>query len=188
MKSSYLAAQVLSPGKLTLTELPIREPGPTEVRIRVEACGICRTDASTVTNALGNVTYPRVPGHEVVGRIDAIGASVEGWKPGDRVGIGFLAGACGHCASCRRNDPLNCTQQPYAGIHIDGGYAEMMIVRASALADPAELEATQAAPLLCAGITMYSALRKASVGARPGALVAIQGVGGLGHLGIQYAR
>lgn len=187
MKSTYLAAQAIGGGRLALAELPLTEPGTDHVRIRVETCGVCHSDAATVESVFPGIAYPRVPGHEVVGRIEAIGAGVEGWKVGDRVGVGFLGGACGVCNSCRRGDLINCTAQPFSGVHTDGGYAEVMIAKASALAAvPEGFDAVQAAPLLCAGLTVYTALRKAS--ANPGGLVAIQGVGGLGHLGVQFAR
>jgi len=128
-----------------------------------------------------------VPGHEAVGRIDALGDGVEGWKVGQRVGVAFLAGSCGHCESCRNGDLIGCVNQPYAGVHVDGGYAKMMIAKASGLMSvPDELRSVDAAPLLCAGLTTFSALRNCP--ARAGDLVAVLGIGGLGHLGVQYAR
>ncbi|HMJ35897.1 MAG TPA: alcohol dehydrogenase catalytic domain-containing protein [Baekduia sp.] len=154
--------------------------------MRVEACGVCHSDAATVEGVFP-IDFPRVPGHEVVGRIDAVGQGVTGWTVGQRVGVGFLGGHCGHCTRCRRGDFVNCEQQPYTGIHTDGGYAEVLIARESGLvAIPDELDSLEAPPLLCAGLTTFKALRDSS--ARPGDLVAVLGVGGLGHLGVQYAR
>jgi propanol-preferring alcohol dehydrogenase len=144
----------LPPGKLELVERQVREPGATQVRIRVEACGICHTDAFTVEGGIPGLTYPRVPGHEVIGRIDALGSAVSEWKVGQRVGVGFLGGPCNVCGRCRRGDLVNCQRQPMSGAHSDGGYAEVMLAQASALAAvPDELTSTEAAPLLCAGIT-----------------------------------
>jgi propanol-preferring alcohol dehydrogenase len=183
---TYRAVQATAPGKLTLTDLPLRDPGAGHVRVRVEACGICHSDAATVEAGVP-VDFPRVPGHEIVGRIDAVGQGVTGWVVGQRVGVGFLGGHCGHCAQCRRGDFVNCEQQPYTGIHSDGGYAEVLIARESGLvAIPDELDSLEAAPLLCAGLTTFNALRDSA--ARPGDLVAVLGIGGLGHLGVQYAR
>jgi propanol-preferring alcohol dehydrogenase len=183
---TYRAVQATAPGRLALTDLPLAHPGAGHVRVRVEACGICHSDAATVEGGLP-IDFPRVPGHEVVGRIDAVGDGVTGWVVGQRVGVGFLAGHCGQCARCRRGDFVNCEQQPYTGIHADGGYAEVLIARASGLvAIPDELDSLEAAPLLCAGLTTFNALRDSA--ARPGDLVAVLGIGGLGHLGVQYAR
>jgi len=163
------------------------EPAFGEVRIRIEACGVCHTDAITVEGGFPGVTYPRVPGHEVIGKIDAVGPGVQVWKEGQRVGVGYMGGHCGYCENCRRGDFVNCQNQPLSGQSTDGGYAEMMIARASGLsAIPDDLVSTEAAPLLCAGLTTFNGLRNSK--ARPGELVAIQGVGGLGHLAIQYAR
>ena len=156
------------------------------MRIRVEACGICHSDAATVEGAFP-IDYPRVPGHEVVGRIDALGDGVANWAVGQRVGVGFLGGHCGVCARCRRGDFVDCLDQPMTGVQLDGGYAEVLVARASGLvAIPDELDAVEAAPLLCAGLTTFKALRDS--GARAGDLVAILGIGGLGHLAVQYAR
>jgi alcohol dehydrogenase, propanol-preferring len=178
--------QVREPGKLNLVELPIREPGPGQVRLRVEACGVCHSDAATVDGVLPGITYPRVPGHEVVGKIDALGEGVSDWKLGQRVGVGFLGGHCGRCPACRRGDFVNCTNQPVSGGHYDGGYAEVMLAIPSGLAAiPDSLSSVEAAPLLCAGLTTYNALRRSP--ARPGELIVIQGLGGLGHLGVQFA-
>jgi propanol-preferring alcohol dehydrogenase len=156
------------------------------VRIRVEACGVCHSDSATVEGILP-IEWPRVPGHEVVGRIDLVGEGVEGWVVGQRVGVGFLGGSCGHCEYCRDGDLVNCVNQGFTGVQQDGGYAEVMIAKASSLmAVPDELSSVDAAPLLCAGLTTFSALRNSP--ARAGDLVAVLGVGGLGHLGVQYAR
>ena len=156
------------------------------VRIRVEACGVCHSDSATVEGILP-IEWPRVPGHEVVGRIDLVGEGVEGWVVGQRVGVGFLGGSCGHCEYCRDGDLVNCVNQGFTGVQQNGGYAEVMIAKASSLmAVPDELSSVDAAPLLCAGLTTFSALRNSP--ARAGDLVAVLGVGGLGHLGVQYAR
>ena len=187
MSSTYKAVEVSAPGNLRVVERPIREPGPGQVRIRVEACGICHTDAATVMGAYPGLTLPRVPGHEVVGRIEALGSGVSRWKIGQRVGVGLIAGEDGVCESCRRGDTVNCQNPVTLGVTVDGGYAEVMIAEARALSSiPDELSSADAAPLLCAGITTYNALRNA--GLRGGDLVAVQGIGGLGHLGVQYAR
>jgi alcohol dehydrogenase, propanol-preferring len=184
--STYRAIQAVSRGRLELTEKTMQAPGPGTVRIRVEACGVCHSDSGTV-EALFPIEWPRVPGHEVVGRIDALGSGVQGWVVGQRVGVGFLAGSCGYCEFCRNGDLVNCRNQEYTGIHHDGGYAEVMIAKASALVSiPDDLSSVDAAPLLCAGLTTFSALRNAP--AKAGDLVAVLGIGGLGHLGVQYAR
>ncbi|MDB5861419.1 MAG: alcohol dehydrogenase [Ramlibacter sp.] len=164
----------------------MREPDPGHVRIRVEACGVCHTDAATIEGQYP-VSYPRVPGHEVIGKIDALGAGVLGWSVGQRVGVGFLGGSCGRCEFCRGGDLVNCQNQELTGVHHDGGYAEVMIAKANGLVSvPTELSSVDAAPLLCAGLTTFNALRKSP--ARAGDLVAIVGIGGLGHLAVQYAR
>jgi propanol-preferring alcohol dehydrogenase len=161
-------------------------PGPGKVRIRVEACGVCHSDSGTV-EGLFPIDWPRVPGHELVGRIDLLGSGVQGWAVGQRVGVGFLGGCCGYCEFCRNGDLVNCRNQEYTGIHHDGGYAEVMIAAASGLMSiPDSLSSVDAAPLLCAGLTTFSALRNAP--AKAGELVAVVGIGGLGHLGVQYAR
>jgi propanol-preferring alcohol dehydrogenase len=184
--TTYKAVQVTEPEKMNLVQLPIREPGPGQVRLSVEACGVCHSDAGTV-QGLFPIDWPRVPGHEVVGRIDALGSGVQGWAVGQRVGVGFLGGACGYCDFCRSGDIVNCRNQEFTGIHSDGGYAEVMIAKASGLVSiPDDLSSVDAAPLLCAGITTFSALRNAP--AKAGDLVAVLGIGGLGHLGVQYAR
>jgi propanol-preferring alcohol dehydrogenase len=185
-RSTYRAVQAVAPGRLELAELPLREPGLGEVRVRVEACGVCHTDAMTVERVFP-IAYPRVPGHEIVGRIEAVGPGVKGWTVGERVGVGFLAGNCGYCRYCREGNLASCENQEFTGIQQDGGYAEQMIAKASGLVRmPGELEAVAAAPLLCAGLTTFSALRNSP--AKAGDLVAIVGIGGLGHLAIQYAR
>ena len=187
MKATYKAVEVSAPGVLRVVERPISEPGPGQVRIRVEACGICHTDSATVNGVYPGLTLPRVPGHEVVGRIDALGSGVSRWKVGQRVGVGLIAGEDGTCEPCRRGDTVYCQNPVVSGVTVDGGYAEMMIAAARAIAYiPDELSSEDAAPLLCAGITTYNALRNA--GLRGGDLVAVQGIGGLGHLGIQFAR
>src|ERR1700756_1590426 len=187
MVRTYKAVEVSAPGVLRAVERPITEPGPGQVRIRVEACGVCHTDAATVMGAYPGLTLPRVPGHEVVGRVEALGSGVAKWKIGQRVGVGLIAGEDGVCEPCRRGDTVNCQNPVTSGISADGGYAEVMIAEARALSSvPDELKSAEAAPLLCAGVTTYNALRNA--GLRGGDLVAVQGIGGLGHLGVQFAR
>jgi D-arabinose 1-dehydrogenase-like Zn-dependent alcohol dehydrogenase len=187
MQRTYKAVEVSAPGALRVVERPISEPGAGQVRIRVEACGICHTDAATVMGAYPGLKLPRVPGHEVVGRIEALGSGVSRWKIGQRVGVGLIAGEDGVCEPCRRGDAVNCQNPVTSGVTVDGGYAEVMIAEARGIASiPDELSSADAAPLLCAGITTYNALRNA--GLRGGDLVAVQGIGGLGHLGVQFAR
>jgi alcohol dehydrogenase, propanol-preferring len=187
MKSTYKAVEVSAPGVLRVVERQLSEPGAGQVRIRVEACGICHTDAATVTGIYPGLKLPRVPGHEVVGRIEALGSGVSKWKIGQRVGVGFFGGEDGVCEPCRREDRVNCLNPIVPGVTVDGGYAEVMIAEARGLSSiPDELSSAEAAPLLCAGITTYNALRNA--GLRGGDLVAVQGIGGLGHLGVQFAR
>ena len=186
--SKMRAMVVREPGKgLHLEERDIPEPGRHEVRIKVQACGVCHSDSLTVEGHMPGLVYPRIPGHEVIGVIDAIGPDVEGWEAGTRVGVGWSPGACGWCARCRRGDTFACeTIQGATGVSRDGGYATHMLALASALAHvPSELDSVESAPLLCAGITTFNALRHC--GAAPGDLVAIHGVGGLGHLGVQFA-
>jgi alcohol dehydrogenase/propanol-preferring alcohol dehydrogenase len=182
------AVQVAKPnGPLELVEREVPEPGRGAVRIRVQACGICHSDSFVKEGTYPGIEYPRVPGHEVVGTIDAVGPDVVGLAPGQRVGVGWNGGYCGFCSSCRRADFFACqTASLVTGLTSDGGYADYMIAPASAVARvPAELAAADAAPLLCAGVTTFNALRNA--GARPGDLVAVLGLGGLGHLGVQFA-
>jgi len=183
-----MAAQVSKPGSaFELVEREILEPGRGQVRVRVLACGICHSDALVKDNQWPGIQYPRVPGHEVAGVIDEISPEVIDWQPGQRVGIGWHGGQCGRCLPCRRGDFTGCIRLKVTGISYDGGYQEYMIAPVEALAlMPDELSAEDAAPLLCAGITTFNALRHS--GAMPGDLVAVQGVGGLGHLGIQFAR
>jgi D-arabinose 1-dehydrogenase-like Zn-dependent alcohol dehydrogenase len=169
-----------------LVERDIPSPGRHEVLIKVQACGVCHSDAMTVGGGHG-IEYPRIPGHEVIGTIEALGADVDGWSVGDRAGVGWFPGACGYCPHCRRAEAYACDNVHGAtGVSRDGGYATHMLALASALAHvPASLDSVEAAPLLCAGVTTFNAIRNS--GARGGDLVAIQGIGGLGHLGIQFA-
>jgi D-arabinose 1-dehydrogenase-like Zn-dependent alcohol dehydrogenase len=181
-------AQVDRPnGPLEIVRREIPEPGAGEVRIKVEACGVCHSDTLTKTGAFPGLALPRVPGHEVVGSIDAVGPGVSQWKRGDRAGVGWHGGHCGYCDTCRRGDFFACeTATRVTGITSDGGYAEYMLARAEAVARvPEGLSAVEAAPLMCAGVTTFNALRNS--GARPGDLVAVLGLGGLGHLGVQFA-
>ena len=172
--------------KFEIVERPIPQPAPGTVRIKVAACGICHSDSLVKEGLWPGIQYPRVPGHEVAGTIDAIGAGVTGWTPGQRVGVGWHGGYCGRCAPCRRGDLFACETQQVTGISFDGGYGEYMIAPISAVARfPDEVSPVDAAPLLCAGITTFNALRNS--GARPGDVVAVLGLGGLGHLGVQYA-
>ena len=186
MNDTYTAIELSGPGQFSKVRKPLLDPGPNQVRIRVEACGVCHSDSATV-EGLFPINWPLVPGHEVVGRIDAVGSGVQGWKLGQRVGVGFLAGFCGYCEFCRNGDLVNCRNQEYTGVHHDGGYAEVMIAKASGLVSiPDDLSSADAAPLLCAGITTFNALRNSP--AKAGDLVAVVGIGGLGHLGVQYAK
>src|SRR4029453_18851230 len=182
-------AQVSRPGgPLELVERPIPEPGPGSVRIKVQACGVCHSDVFTKEGQWPGITFPRVPGHEGGGGIDAAGQGVPGrWQPGQRVGVGWHAWHCGYCDNCRRGDFFACqTGAQVTGVSLDGGYAHYLVPPAPALARvPAQLPAPDAAPLMCAGVTTFNALRNS--GARPGDLVAVLGLGGLGHLGVQYA-
>ena len=184
---TYRAVQVSGPkAELELVERPIAEPGPGEARIKVQACGICHSDVFTVEGLFPGISYPRVPGHEIAGVIDALGEDTVPWRVGQRVGVGWYGGHCGHCDRCRRGDFVTCREARVPGIAYDGGYAEYMIAPVQALAlIPDELSAVEAGPLLCAGITTYNALRHG--GARAGDVVAILGIGGLGHLAVQFA-
>ena len=187
MGDTYRAVEVSEPGVFQVVEKAMTKPGAGQVRIRVEACGVCHSDAATVLGQFLGLTYPRVPGHEVVGVIEEVGSGVTTWKVGQRVGVGFFGGQDGECEACQRGDFVSCSRPVIPGITTDGGYAEMMIAEARALClIPEELSSVDAAPLVCAGITTYNALRNA--GLRAGDTVAIQGIGGLGHLGIQFAR
>ena len=174
-------------GPLELVERQIPEPGPGSVRVKVQACGICHSDSVTKEGIWPGIQFPRVSGHEVAGTIDALGSGVAGWRAGQRVGVGWHGGHCGYCDSCRRGDFVTCQIAPQIpGITYDGGYAEYMVAPAAALAlIPDGLSAVDAAPLMCAGVTTFNSLRHS--GARPGDTVAVLGVGGLGHMGIQFA-
>ncbi len=186
--ASMKAVQVAKAGgKFEMVERAVPQPGRGQVRIKVEACGICHSDALVKEGHWPGLQYPRVPGHEVAGRIDAVGPEVSLWKPGQRAGVGWHGGHCFICDACRRGDFLLCAAGKITGFSFDGGYEQYMVAPAEAVAAiPENLPAEEAAPLLCAGITVYNALRHS--GARAGDLVAVQGIGGLGHLGIQYAR
>ena len=187
-KLKMKAVQVPKPGaEFEVVEREIPEPGPGQVRIKVEACGVCHSDALTKEGTWPGIRYPRVPGHEIAGIVDAVGAGVVGWTPGQRAGVGWHGGHCGYCDSCRRGDFVTCQIAfQVTGISYDGGYAEYMIAPAAALAlIPDGLSAVDAAPLMCAGVTTFNSLRNS--GARPGDLVAVFGIGGLGHLGVQFA-
>jgi D-arabinose 1-dehydrogenase-like Zn-dependent alcohol dehydrogenase len=173
-------------GRFELKEERIPEPGSGYVRVKVQACGVCHSDAMTKEGGWPGIVYPRSPGHEIAGLVDALGPATDPWRIGDRVGIGWHGGHCGKCESCRRGDFITCVKLQIPGISYDGGYSEYVGVPAVALAHiPDGLAAEEAAPLMCAGITTFNALRNS--GARPGDLVAIQGIGGLGHLGVQFA-
>jgi D-arabinose 1-dehydrogenase-like Zn-dependent alcohol dehydrogenase len=182
------AAQVTAAGAgLRIVELPIPEPGPGQVRIKVQACGVCHSDAIVLEGLRPGIPYPRVPGHEVAGVVDALGTGVTEWRQGQRVGVGWHGGHDGTCPECRRGDFVNCRNQKNPGISYDGGYQEYMVAPVEALVSiPDSLSDIDAAPMLCAGVATYNALRHA--GALPGDLVAVQGIGGLGHLGIQFAN
>ena len=188
MSTKMKAAQISKAGgDWELIERDILEPGAEQVRVKVEACGICHSDALVKEGLWPGLQYPRVPGHEVAGHIDAIGDNVTSWTKGDRIGVGWHGGHCFVCKQCRRGDFAMCINRKVTGIDFDGGYAEYMIAPANALAAiPDELPADQAAPLMCAGVTVFNALRNS--GARAGDVVAVHGIGGLGHLGVQYAR
>ena len=182
------AVQVPNPGAaFEIVERDIPVPGPGQVRIRVEACGVCHSDVLTKEGLLPGISYPRVPGHEIAGVIDDVGAGVTSWKKGDRVGVGWFGGQDGTCLACRRGDFANCASVIVCGISYDGGYQEYMVAPVEAVAHvPESLEPAEIAPLMCAGITTFNALRRN--GGLPSDLVAVQGIGGLGHLGIQFAK
>ena len=182
------AAQIPKPGAdFQIVDREIPQPGPGQVRIKVQACGVCHSDLFTKEGAWPGIQYPRVPGHEVAGIIDEVGAGVSEWKEGQRAGVGWHGGHDGTCLQCRRGDFGNCQNLKIAGISYDGGYQQYMVAPVEALtAIPESLSDVDAAPLLCAGITTYNALRHS--GAMPGDLVAVLGIGGLGHLGIQFAN
>jgi alcohol dehydrogenase/propanol-preferring alcohol dehydrogenase len=188
MKRKMMAAQISQPGgDWELVERDIPEPTAEQVRVKVEACGVCHSDVLVKDGLWPGMQYPRVPGHEIAGRIDALGIGVKAWDQGQRVGVGWHGGHCFHCERCRRGDFAMCVIRKVTGVDFDGGYAEYMIAPAAALAAiPDELPAEEAGPFMCAGVTVYNALRHS--GARSGDLVAVHGIGGLGHLGVQYAR
>jgi D-arabinose 1-dehydrogenase-like Zn-dependent alcohol dehydrogenase len=174
-------------GPLEFVERGVPEPAQGEVRVRVEACGVCHSDSFTVEGLWPGLSFPRIPGHEITGVIDAVGADVVDWRTGQRVGVGWFGGNCGRCEPCRRGWLIDCRNLRVPGISYDGGYAEAMVAPVNALAAmPDELGAVDAAPLLCAGVTTFNALRHS--GAMPGDVVAILGIGGLGHLGVQFAN
>ncbi len=186
--SPMKAAQIPKPGAdFEIVEREIPKPGPGEVRIKIQACGVCRSDVFTKEGSWPGIQYPRVPGHEVVGTIDELGAGVSGWKQEQRIGVGWHGGHDGTCPACQRGDFRNCRNLKVPGISYDGGYEQYMVAPVESLtAMPESLSDVEAAPLLCAGITTYNALRHS--GAMPGDLVAVLGIGGLGHLGIQFAN
>jgi len=173
-------------GGFELNDERIPDPGSGHARVKVQACGVCHSDSLTKDGGWPGIAYPRSPGHEIAGVIDALGPGTDPWKAGDRVGVGWYGGHCGKCESCRRGDFITCVKLQIPGISYDGGYSEYVVVPVAALARiPDGLAPEEAAPLMCAGITTFNALRNS--GARPGDRVAIQGIGGLGHLGVQFA-
>jgi D-arabinose 1-dehydrogenase-like Zn-dependent alcohol dehydrogenase len=183
-----MRAVIVSKGNapFELVEREVPEPAAGQVRVKVEACGVCHSDAFVKSAGFPGLQLPRIPGHEIAGRVDAVGTGVTAWKAGDRVGVGWHGGHCFQCGPCRRGHFINCEKAAITGITSDGGYAEYAVVRAEAVARiPDALDPVEAGPLLCAGVTTYNSLRNA--GLRAGDTVAVQGIGGLGHLGIQYA-
>src|SRR5437667_124319 len=188
MSTKMKAAQISKPGgDFEFVERDIPEPDVGQVRVKVEACGICHSDVVVKEGGWPGLEYPRVPGHEIAGRIDALGGNVTPWKKDQRVGVGWHGGHCFACEHCRRGDFAMCVNRKVTGIDFDGGYAEYMIAPVTALAAiPDELPAEEAGPFMCAGVTVYNALRNS--GARAGEVVAVHGIGGLGHPGVQYAR
>ena len=188
MSTKMKAAQISKAGgDWELVERDIPEPGPGQVRVKVEACGICHSDALVKDGVWPGLQYPRVPGHEIAGRVDAVGANVTSWAVGQRVGVGWHGGHCFVCEQCRRGDFAMCVNRKITGIDFDGGYAEYLIAPAAVMAAiPDDLPAEEAGPFMCAGVTVFNALRNS--GARAGEVVAVHGIGGIGHLGIQYAR
>ncbi len=187
MSRMRVAQVTVMKGPIEIVEREIPEPGAGFARLKVEACGVCHSDSFTKDGTWPGIRYPRVPGHEIAGIIDAVGADVAGWTPGQRVGVGWHGGHCGRCDSCRRGDFVTCQIAPQTpGVTYDGGYAEYMLAPAGALASiPEGLSAVEAGPLMCAGVTTFNSLRNS--GARPGEMVAILGMGGLGHLAVQFA-
>ncbi|HVA16684.1 MAG TPA: alcohol dehydrogenase catalytic domain-containing protein, partial [Candidatus Dormibacteraeota bacterium] len=187
MAKKTVAQVTKAGGDFEIVEREIPQPPPGHVRIRVQACGICFSDHLVKNNLWPGLQYPRVPGHEVAGVIDEVGAGMTNWKKGQRIGVGWHGGQDGTCIACRRGDFINCANLKISGISYDGGYAEYMVAPVEALASlPEGLDFAEAAPLMCAGITTFNALRHA--GALPGDVVAVQGIGGLGHLGIQFGN
>src|SRR5436190_15496342 len=188
MSTKMKAAQISKAGgDWELVERDIPEPGPGQVRVKVEACGICHSDVLVKDGIWPGLQYPRVPGHEIAGRVDALGGDVTAWQKDQRVGVGWHGGHCFVCEQCRRGDFAMCVNRKVTGIDFDGGYATHVIVPAAALAAiPDDLPAEEAGPFMCAGVTVFNALRNS--GARAGEVVAVHGIGGLGHLGVQYAR
>ncbi|APR88431.1 Alcohol dehydrogenase [Minicystis rosea] len=185
--SKIRSARVFEPGgAFNIVEIEPPKPGRGQVRVAVEACGVCRTDAAFVNGAFPNVPFPLVAGHEIAGRVDALGDDVEGWALGDRVAVGWCGGYCGRCVACREGDFIHCAKIQVPGWAYPGGYADAVVVPVSALARiPDAFTAVDAAPMGCAGVATFNALRRS--GARPGDLVAVLGIGGLGHLGVQFA-
>src|ERR1700683_391672 len=188
MNTKMKVAQINKPGgDFELVERDIPEPGPRQVRVKIEACGVCHSDIFVKEGLWPGLQYPRVPGHEIAGHLDALGEGVTAWKIGDRVGVGWHGGHDFVCDECRRGDFSMCVNRKVTGIDYDGGYAEYVVVPAETLAAiRTQLPAEEAGPFMCAGVTVFNALRNS--GARPGDVVAVQGIGGLGHLGVQYAR
>jgi D-arabinose 1-dehydrogenase-like Zn-dependent alcohol dehydrogenase len=188
MSTKMKAAQISKAGgDWELVERDVPEPGRGQVRVKVEACGICHSDALVKDGVWPGLQFPRVPGHEIAGRVDALASDVTTWQEGQRVGVGWHGGHCFVCEQCRRGDFAMCVNRKVTGIDFDGGYATHLIVRAAALAAiPDDLPAEEAGPFMCAGVTVFNALRNS--GARAGDVVAVHGIGGLGHLGVQYAR
>ena len=187
MAKMMRAVQISRPGgPFELTEREVPDVSPSQIRIQVEACGICHSDALVKGGAYPGLSLPRIPGHEIAGRVDKVGPAVTEWKKGDRVGVGWHGGHCFVCKACRKGLFINCEKAQITGITLDGGYAEYVVVPHDAVARlPEKIDATEAAPLLCAGVTTYNSLRNS--GAKAGDTVAVQGIGGLGHLAIQYA-
>lgn len=187
--STYRVAQVTAPnGTFELAEREVPPPGSSQVRIAVEACGVCHTDAAFVSGGLPGVSFPEVPGHEIAGHIEELGEGAQdhGWQVGDRVAVGWFGGSCGHCTSCREGDFIVCRNLKVPGWAYDGGFAEKVIAPVDALARiPDAVSAGDAGPMACAGVTVFNGLRRSS--ARPGDLIAVLGLGGLGHLGVRYA-
>jgi D-arabinose 1-dehydrogenase-like Zn-dependent alcohol dehydrogenase len=188
MSTKMKAAQISrAGGDWELVERDIPEPDPGQVRVKVEACGICHSDVLVKDGIWPGLQYPRVPGHEIAGRVDAVGANVTSWAVGQRVGVGWHGGHCFVCEQCRRGDFAMCVNRKVTGIDFDGGYATHVVVPAAAVAAiPDDMPADEAGPFMCAGVTVFNALRNS--GARAGEVVAVHGIGGLGHLGVQYAR